>query len=155
MAAPVSRFLRIALVVSLGLNLAVAGLAVGMLVRGHAAGPPGRVDFSLGPLGRALTEKDRAAVAREFRSRGDVRPPGPRDRRQDLRELVAVLTAEPLDRDALERILERSRDRGRRAMEAGQSALIARIAEMTPTERIVLAERLKAEVRRPRGGGRD
>ena len=134
----------------MALNLAVIGIFVGAATGFRDGGPAPRVDFSLGPLGRALDDEDRRAIGRSLRERDDLRRSGPRDWRAGLEELAAIVAADPFDPDALQTYLEGIRGHGAAMIEAGQVAMIDRIATMTAEERAALADRLLTE-----GFGRD
>lgn len=137
------RILRIVLVVSLALNLAVAGLAVGMALRGHDGRPPRGFDMSLGPIGQALAPQDRAAIRDSLRQRGDLS--GPRSNRQeDLDALLAALTRQPFDEDAMRIALATPVDRMSQLQASAVSALADRIGAMTDGERAAFAARLEA-----------
>lgn len=140
-----SRVLRIALILSLALNLAVIGVFVGAVVKFRDGGPPQRVDFSLGPLGRALAAEDRRAIGRALRGREDLRHGGPRDWRASLDELATIVAADPFDPEALRRHLNGIRGQGAALIEAGQDAMVERIAGMSAAERAALAERVRTE----------
>jgi hypothetical protein len=150
MAAPTRppRLLRIVLILSLALNLLVAGLVLGALLGGRDRMPPHRVDVSLGPLGRALTPPDRLAIAAEVRGRSEFRPLAPSERRRAMAETLAALRAQPFDPDALSAVLAAQRAAGTEALEIAQEVLVKRVSEMTAAERAALADRLETETRR-------
>lgn len=150
-----TRILRVALFVSLAVNLAIAGLVAGAFLDGRRMGPPPRFDLSLGPVGQALDEADRRAILRDLRARPDLRPPGPRARQAHFRDLLAVLRAEPFERGEIEALLADHRRHGAALLDAGQAALLDRIAAMSPEERAAFADRLEAEVSRNHGRGGD
>jgi uncharacterized membrane protein len=151
-----SRRVRVLLVLSLALNLAVAGMVIGAMVTGGPHRGPARIDMSLGPLGRALSPEDRRAVVQDLRGSGALGGMDRGARRAALAETVTLLRAEPFDPEALARGFAAQRDSGGRVLEAGHAALVARIATMTPRERAALADRLEAEDGgRPDGGGRE
>lgn len=141
---------RIALPLSLALNVLVIGLVIGALLRGpdHA---PRSVDLSLGPLTRALDEADRAALGE--RLRGDLEagrrppPPGMAARAGELRAVLAALRAEPFDAEALTARLDAQRARARDWADAGQAGLVAHLSQMSPAQRAAFADRLEAEFR--------
>ena len=141
---PVSRrtkVLRIVLALSLALNLAVAGMAAGLLLRGHDGRPPRDFDMSLGPVARALSPADRAAIRDTLKARRDLGAPR-RDRGSDLLALQEALTAEPYDAQALRSALTTPAARAARFQSAAAEALADRIDAMTPEDRQALSERL-------------
>ncbi|SLN28209.1 periplasmic heavy metal sensor [Roseisalinus antarcticus] len=148
---PPSRILRIVLLVSLALNLLVVGTLVGSALSGRGLAPPPRVDFSFGPIGRALDDETRRTLSRSVREREGFRGEGRQARRAQLEQIVAVLTADPFDPDQLSAVFEAQRSRGIAALAIGHEALVAQIAEMTPEARRALADRLENEAIRGHG----
>ena len=149
-----SRWLKVALVVSLALNLLVIGAMIGAAL---GAGRPGeRIrsevprEFGRSPLVSALEREDRRAVGREL-----MREAGPlRQNRTDLRarfdRLLDALRAEPFDRAAVEALLSEQREAGARRLELAEAALLSRLAAMSPEARAAYAERLDRSLRRDR-----
>lgn len=149
------RWLRILLVLSLGVNISVAGLAIGSAYKWRTdGGPPRSLDLSLGPLSRALGPEDRRAVIEEMRSRGDGQRPGFREIRGRSEDLLILLRAEEFDAGAFADALDQIRDMALAFQDDGQVAMIARISEMSPDERRALADRLQEQSRGPRDGNR-
>ena len=143
------RWLRIVLVVSLGVNLAVAGLAIGSAYKWRTdGGPPRSVDLTPGPLSRALTPEDRRAVIEEMRARGEGQRPGFREIRGRSEDLLILLRADDFDAGAFAETLDGIRDMALSFQEDGQAAIIARISEMSPEDRRALADRLEEQSRR-------
>lgn len=151
-AARTGRGLRIALGISVALNLAVAGMVAGALLRD--GGPKGRMvrDLDFGPFTEALSADDRAALRRDFLQRA----PDMRDiRRQmgaDLQAFLGLLRQEPFDAAALVAVMENQQGRMARRIELGQELLAERLAAMTPAERAAFADRLERRLTRGRDG---
>ena len=135
-----TRVRRIVLAVSLALNLAVAGLAGGMALRGHDGRPPRDFDMSLGPVARALDPADRAAIRETLRARRDPAPR--RARAADLQELIDAVSATPYDAANLRAALEAPAARMAEFQASAARALADRIDGMTPDARAALAARL-------------
>src|SRR5699024_8239123 len=91
-----TRLLRWLLVVSLAINLAVMGLALGFMLRDHTGRPPRGFDMTLGPVVRALAPEDRAALRASLTRCADIMPPR-RARDSDLAVLVMALSQDPYD----------------------------------------------------------
>lgn len=146
---PSSRGLKIALVLSLALNLGVLGLVGGAWLHGRPDGPPRFArDLGFGPFTEALSPEDRRALVREFgRDMGDPRA-FRREMRADLQELLQILRADPLDRAALEALFERMGARGQERLATGQRLLEERILAMSPEARRAFADRLDEGLRR-------
>jgi uncharacterized membrane protein len=151
-AAPASRWVKIALVVSLAVNLLIAGLVVGAMVRHDRddRGMRGDVprEFMRSPFLGALDGEDRRAVGRELmREEGSLG-----ENRAELRvrfeRLLVAIRAEPFDRDAIEAILDEQRAVGARRLELAEEAVLDRLSAMTPEARAAYADRLDRSLRR-------
>ncbi len=146
------RGVRIALAASVALNLLVAGVVAGAVLR--EGGPHGRmtgaVDF--GPFTDALSREDRDALRAAFLDR----MPQMRDmRREMLAEFGAVLgalRAEPFDPAALRGVMEAQSDRMGARLRIGQDLLLERLTHMTPGARAAFADRLEERLRHGPGG---
>lgn len=147
-------WVKILLVVSLGLNLLVAGALAGAVFSGGKwfhKGPP-RLEKMGGPLTRALSEEDRQAIGRKIRQSyrdGSFS----RDRHREAFDgLIADLRATPFDPGAVEARLARIQDVFRERLSFGQALLIERLTEMDDAERAAYADRLveRRERRRKR-----
>jgi uncharacterized membrane protein len=152
-----SRWIKPVLVVSLALNLAVAGLFAGAVIRG---GPPMRAEFArdggrdpgLGLLAEGLSRADRMALRRAL-VKSDPDIGNWRERAgQEFGAILAALRAEPFDPDGLRTVLEAQSGRMQARLDKGRQILVARIAEMTPAERAEFATRLEERVKRLPGG---
>lgn len=147
--------LRIALIVSLALNLLVVGVVGGAMLSGdrwHHRGPP-RVEAIGGPLTRALAPEDRRVLAREMRAAHRDRN-WSRDRlREEFTGLVADLKATPFDPQAVEARLTRIQQAFRERIDSGQALLVARLAGMDDAERAAYAERFQEEMQRQQRHG--
>lgn len=150
-------WVRVALALSLALNLAVAGVVVGALVqRGGKAPRPDLVrSLGFGPFTEALSDEDRAALRRAFLEAA----PDMRAARQAVRAeggaVITALRAEPFDAGTLETAIAALNARNAARVELGQNLLVARIAEMTPEARAAFAERLETSLTRRSSGRRN
>lgn len=144
-AKPRRSWMRWALIGSLGLNLALAGLIVGAIVKGPPGPPPGGLWF----YGRTLPEPYRDDLGRALRAnRGDWF--GPRDALRAQREaFAAALTADPYDPAALAAILAHEPAIFDQLAARGASLLLDQIARMTPAERAAYAQALLSRKDRP------
>jgi uncharacterized membrane protein len=147
--APRRSWCRVVLIVSLALNLLVAGVVAGGLLGG--AHRPQRLiisDISLGTFTQALSPEDREAlrVAAEAESLG-LREMH-RAANEDFSRLIAALSAEPWDepgaRAAIASYGVRSQDR----LRAGERLLLDRLRSMGPKARRDFAGRLEAAMQR-------
>lgn len=147
-----ARWIKVALVLSLGLNLLVIGAVIGAAF--SAGRPHDRMrsemprEFGRSPLVSALAPADRRAVGLDLR--GAAEPL--RENRAALRErferLLDAIRAEPFDRAVVEQILAEQRMVGAARLEIAEAALLARLEAMSPEARDAYAERLDASFRR-------
>lgn len=158
------RWLRVALVVSLGLNLAVAGLVLGAVLkdgppkRGHDDRNPDRVRYEqpppalreLGPLPFivALSPDDRAAILDAARKHSDDLKESRETLRNRFEEMLRVLRSEPFDRDAMEALLAEQRAVGAARQEVGEALLVGQFEAMGPDGRAAYADRLDKSLKR-------
>ncbi len=135
-----TRWLKITLVVSLALNLAVAGLVAGAALKGR---PDTDARDGLWPYSRALPEPYRDDLMRALReSRRDWI--ADREALGSTRaELAAALVAEPFDAAAVTALLARQRDRFNALADRGAALLVEQIGRMSPEERLAYAEALE------------
>lgn len=150
------RGLRIALAVSVALNLLVAGVVAGAILR--EGGPRDRMvrDLDLGPFTEALSQADRAAIRRDFLARMPEMREARRAMRADFEALLALLRAEPFEADSLRQVMAGHRARMQERLDLGQDLLLQRLEAMPPEARRAFADRLEDRLRRgPRGAGRD
>jgi uncharacterized membrane protein len=141
------RWMRVLLVVSLSLNLLVAGAAIGMLVRGGPS-PVAVRDLGFGPFAAALSPEDRVELRRAWLARIQTDGGGRRAMREDMAALLAVLRAEPFDPEALRVILARGAERTAGRLELGLSLIQDRVAALSTEERLAFADRLERGLRR-------
>jgi uncharacterized membrane protein len=141
------RWTRVALGVSLALNLAVAGVVVGALARGGR--PDAHVPSAqFNPIFHALSAADRRALGRELRDQGV----GPRVLREDMRRLnadiAAAIVSDPFEPATLAQALLALETQSGQRRATAQTALIARIGAMPLEARKTLAKRMLSP-RRP------
>lgn len=143
-----SRLWRVVLVVSLALNLAVAGLVGGAFVSGRFAdGPPNRIDFGLGPVSRALSGDDRRAIGRALRQDSTLRG---QDLRAQMTAITTALRADPFDTAVLQDLLDDQATRLSQVQASARAAVVDRISAMSAADRRAFADRLEDELQRNR-----
>jgi uncharacterized membrane protein len=145
------RGLKTALVVSLAVNLLVAGIVGGaVLSHGDRGAHDMRRDVGFGPYTEALSREDRAALFKAFMAAS----PGFRDMRREVRQdfsrLVGALRAEPWDASAVEAVIDAQTTRTAERLDLGRRLLIERIVQMSPEQRRAFADRIEAAPRRER-----
>lgn len=143
---------RIALILSLTLNLVILGVIGGSAIGHHRrAAHEGMRDVGFSPFTGALDRDDRAALRGAFLAA----MPDARDRRQQARQdfgrLAAALRADPWDRAEVSALLARNGQRTTERLALGHRLLIDRIEAMTPEARAAFADRIEAGLRRGPG----
>ncbi|MCC7320839.1 MAG: periplasmic heavy metal sensor [Rubellimicrobium sp.] len=135
-------------ILSVALNLLVAGAVTGHLVAAWGPGFMARgPDMSLGPIVRAFQPEDRRWLMRELR---DVRGQFPGDgaaRDMAAQALIAAVGADPFDPAAVGLAFDAMRAGAEEFEEAVTTAIVARITGMDAAGRAALAERLGRELR--------
>lgn len=145
------RGLKIALVISVALNLAVAGLVLGAwLGDGHRKGMPR--DLTFGPFSEALSDADRRELRKALMSRAGEFRTSREAARADFEGLLGALRADPFDPAAMTAALAAIETRNAERLELGRSLIETRLTEMSTEERRAFADRLEKGLRR---GGRD
>lgn len=149
------RWTRLALVASLGVNLAVAGIVAGAYLQDDdrpvrvAVTPDMRAAISALP--EAARENVRAALQAATARDGNARL----ERIRSARAFAEALRQEPADRAALEAIFAERVAGGDRLRLAAQTALIDTLVGMTLEERIAFLEEMQAKARQNRDGDRE
>lgn len=145
-----SRGWRIVLVLSLALNLLVAGALVGRYASHGGAFDrhQGRYEPIGGPLTGALSQEDRREITRQMRDMRHDKIPDKAARRAVYEALLADLRAEPLDSAAIADHMARQRDLLAERLAVGQALLLDRIERMSAVERAAFADRLAEGLRR-------
>ncbi len=146
-----NRWMRVLLVVSLGVNLLVAGMVAGAYFGGGSekrSGANGLRNSWVGPYGRALSKEDRAEMRKSF----EGRKPWFDERRGRMRgfgnEMANAVRAEPFDPAVVNDILQRQRSLQSAIQAEGQSMLVDRLTAMTAEQRAAFAENLEKGLRR-------
>ena len=147
---PAVRGLRIALMMSLMLNLLVIGVlicGVMRVSRMEAMMPPDQPDIR--SLWRVLPDGARDELRSMARTRG-FGDAGPRPSRDERRAraaaatdaLVSALRADPFDPAGFARLMTGDREARNRRVDAANAAFAAEVARLTPADRMAMAERL-------------
>lgn len=137
------RWLHLLLIVSLGLNLVMIGLALGAVLRFQ--GPEGIRAAPRSPglaLYHALPDRDRALMRRAMRDTGD------RPRHAAMDDIVKALQAVPFDPDALESTLLLQASGREETARNVQRVWLERVVAMTDSERTEYARKLARISRR-------
>lgn len=144
---PAPRWMRLLLFCSLGLNLLIIGLAVGVTLRFGGPEPLRGPPRSMGTaIIRELPHESRRAMFREVHEASRVGRRGQPPR--DLSDFIAVLQRQPFDRAAAEAAIRRQAAGRKQFEQAMQQALLDELAAMNAEQRAAYAERLQAAARR-------
>ncbi|MGC9369235.1 MAG: periplasmic heavy metal sensor [Paracoccaceae bacterium] len=149
--APSGRWVKLALVLSLAVNLLVVGLVAGTgLNRLHDHDrhhPPGGELIDYGPYARALSPEGRDRLRAAFRARR----PEFRANREALRagfaELLAALRATPYDPGRAAAVLEAQQGRVEAQTALVRGLLLEHLAGLSDAERAAFADRLETVLR--------
>ncbi|WP_209426587.1 periplasmic heavy metal sensor [Pararhodobacter sp. SW119] len=143
------RFLRLALIASLALNLLFLGLIAGSAFMGpqHRGAPSAGPD--LRALWRALPDKSREEMRAQFREgRGTQRPADREAFHAEMAEreaeMLALLRAEEFDATAFVDLLDARRRMMDLRAEDAQSVFVSLLATLNPAERAAVADRYEA-----------
>lgn len=148
---PKRRWMPIVLAVSLALNLLIAGVAVGTVLRlkgdGAGKGPPG---FG-SALYRALPKDDRKALRSDLLG---LHGKNGSHRLRDFQAMNAALRAVPFDPDAVELLLQQQAQSRADLQVALQAQWLERVTGMSDEDRQTYADRLEEVVKRGPHKGR-
>lgn len=152
------RWVKAALVVSLAVNLAVAGMVAGAVLRHGPWGGTRPHSMATERPGsayvRALSREDRRAIWRAMHAE---RKPETRARRAermraDFDAMLRALRAKPYDPQQVQEIMTRQMQAGLARQKLGQRFMQDRLARMTPQERAAYADRLQEVLSIENGG---
>ena len=151
-APPAGRGLKIALAISVALNLAVLGLGFGSAFHhmGRGGGDMVRT-IGFGPFSDALSPQDRDALRGRFlQEMPDMRA----ERRSmvaDSTAVLAALRAEPFDPAALDAALSTMSDHMNQRARLGLDLIRDYLAALPPDQRLAFAARLEESLKRGPG----
>lgn len=142
-----SRGWRIALIASLALNLLVAGLVAGALLRGHderpGRRPPMGSQIGVAPILQILEPEDRRAMGREVYKDLRRNPERRKEMQARLGVIATLLRQETVDQDALEALFAEHLEEVVIRHEKVQSVLAETLASKSAEDRAALATRLE------------
>ncbi len=148
--------LRIALAVSVALNLAVAGMAAGSFLHDRG-GPAGVRELGFGPFTEALSREDKVALRRSLVAKLPEMRQARHEVMQDSQDLLTASRAEPFVEANLTAVMEAQRNRMAQRLEVGQGLMRDLLLAMTPEARRAFADRLDGRPHHGRkgDGGKD
>ena len=139
--------MKIVLILSLGLNLAIGSFVIAVVVKGPPATVAPRNQDAVAFLAYALPKVHRREIRRELVARqAELRTN--RDALRGLRvEMIEALQQEPFEIEAVQKLLERQRRHFLTLGELAHDALLRRIAELTPEDRAIYVISLQRDAR--------
>ncbi len=154
---PSGRGLRIALAVSVALNLAVLGVVGGALLGpdGPARGEPRLRDPGFGMFTAALTAENRADLRRRFIRQAPGFAQHRREMQAGLQALLVALRAEPFDAGQLEAAMQAQAQQLGDRLAVGQALIRDFLIDLAPDDRRAFADRLETSMPRHRKGRDD
>ena len=149
------RGVKIALAISVALNLAVAGMVLGAFLSddGPRRGMPR--DLGFGPFTEALSPEDRRALRRAFMDMAPDFHSAHTAARAEFDTLLATLRATPLDPAALTTALTAIQTRNADRLDLGRALIETRLAQMSDADRLAFADRLERGLRGKDGQEKD
>ncbi|MBN2905809.1 MAG: periplasmic heavy metal sensor [Rhodobacteraceae bacterium] len=151
-------WVRVALGLSLALNLLIVGVIGGAVLSHGRQGPPVALapgDF--GPYSRALSEEDRAALRTALRAQAPRLRENRTAVRAGFKDLLTALRADPYDPARVSALLAAQQARVEDQAGLVRDLVLTRVAQMHSEERAAFADRLERVLRHgpPRDHGRD
>jgi uncharacterized membrane protein len=145
--------LRIALAVSVTVNLIVAGLVAGAVLRGPPEGRDMRDrEVTFGPFAEAMRPEDRRALREEILKRAPDLREMRGQMRDDLQKVAATLRAQPFDAAALTELLRVQETRLNNQLAVGTAALRDFLVALPEADRLAFADRLEQRLKRKDDG---
>lgn len=149
------RRMRWVIGLSLALNLVFIGVFAGAALRfqrdggaARASAPP--IQSYGAPLARSLPREARRELIMGMRKMPGM--PNRRERRALYQEMLTALRANPFDAAQVEAIFARQGDVAQKVQTFATGRWLSLVSEMTPAERLVVADRLEEALRRPQRG---
>lgn len=145
-------WMKLVLVLSLALNLLIAGAVAGAWLRHDRQDDEGRHgslrDLGYGPFGEALSSEDRRDLAKELLGKARDLQANRSQFRQDFQTMLLTLRTSPFDAEAFRTMTAGQQDRLAERQAIGRRLLLDRIEAMTDGERADYADRLEQSMRR-------
>jgi len=144
---PSGRGLKIALAVSVALNLAVAGLAAGAWMKGGSSSPRGESTMSFGAFSDVLSREDRRALRKALLANAPSFRAAREAAEAEFFTLVAALRAEPFDPAAVQTAFAAIAAQNAARLDLGRGLLEAHLIGMPAADRLAFADRMEARLR--------
>jgi len=155
---PTGRGVRIALFVSLAINLLILGMVGGAIWDNRGKiGPRANlgpaVDAGMVPFGQAMDRKQRDEFMQELATRNRELDNNRGRVREQMEDLVAAISSVPFDPDALQAAFADAQTSLVERQQIGADVLIERIAAMSDEERAEFVKRFRKSLRGMRPPG--
>ena len=136
---------RIALAVSVALNLAILGLVAGAALHGGGMGfgHGGVRELGFGPFSEALDHDQRAALRRAFFEKAPDFRATRQAMRADRDALLAALRAQPFDPATVDAVMAAQAKRMEGQLQLGQGLIRDLLVSMPEADRLAFADRLQ------------
>lgn len=141
------RGVKIALAISVALNLAVAGLVLGAWASDHGPRKGMPRDLGFGPFSEALSPEDRRALRKAFMDQAPDFRTTREAARAEFVTLLATLRATPFDPAALTAALTAIETRNADRLDLGRTLIETRLVQMSEADRLAFADRLEQGLR--------
>lgn len=142
-----TRGTQIALALSVTLNLVVAGIVAGAVLRGPPDHGPKDREFSFGPFSQAMTPEQRRDLRQQIlKASPDLRQTK-QEMRDDLGRVVAALRAKPFDAKVFADLMEAQHTRLAEQIAIGSKALSSFLMAMDDAQRLEFADRLEQRLK--------
>lgn len=139
------RWMKLALVVSLMLNVAIIGVVAGFNMKDKGAGSGNRqVDWILKLVPDERRDDTKAHFAEVRDELRGIRA----ERFEMLDRVVAVMRTEPFEADTFSAVLAERRSNGQASRAIVHERLSILLTEFTPAERAIFADRLEERIAR-------
>ena len=146
-----NKAMRRALIASLAVNLAVAGLALGAYLHNGPGGHSETVrDLGFGPYDDALRPQDRDALKQAMKAKAAALKETRGQLSADTTVVIAALRATPFDADALGAALAGQQAHLSARMKLGSDTMGDFLAKLPPQDRRAFADRLENRLKRGR-----
>ena len=146
---PVQRtalWVKILLGISLALNLAIAGLVAGLILRG---GPVLRATHGMNyavPYAAALPREERMALMRDVRNISGL--PSRREQRAHYQKMLDLLRAESFDTNAARQLMATQAETMVGAQQAAQTLWLRKMEDLSQADRLLYADALEEVLKR-------
>jgi uncharacterized membrane protein len=144
---PKKSWMKYLLIVSLGLNLAIAGLVIGAKMGGHGGPRGGHAKYAGGTgmhvLMRSLPDSKRGEVRKYFHEKRDKIRANGDAMRNSLISISTAISARPFDENALTTAFAEQRTHITAVTQDAQKSFVAIIAGMSDDERAEYVENMK------------